>query len=142
MKYKEGWDLHTETDYILTINKEPKAIVGLVPVKSLITKKIEPKYEAKLVELKDKELKTKFYLGQFEGKIEAMLMVQAAIRGDDLIQVCSECYCASCWQYKFLCDYYDIAGTIYFTKKFLRMHGVHEDESYWKTDDELANEDI
>jgi hypothetical protein len=57
---------------------------------------------------------------------------------DELIQVCDRCMRACCWQGEFMCDYADMAGTVYRTRDQLRAgkHGEHED--YWKTDAQLS----
>lgn len=56
---------------------------------------------------------------------------------DDLITVCDNCLCASCWQGEFYCENYKSAGTTQKTRRELRERGM-EDEHYWKTDAELA----
>lgn len=59
-------------------------------------------------------------------------------RENDLITVCDHCLQASCWQAIFFCDYAREAGTIQKTRAELRKLN-RENESYWKTDEELAN---
>ena len=56
---------------------------------------------------------------------------------EDLITVCDSCFQASCWQFKFMCDNYQSAGTVQKTRKELRELN-REHPSYWKTDKELA----
>jgi len=57
---------------------------------------------------------------------------------DDLITVCASCLQASCWQYVFLCDNYKRANIVQKTRRELRALNL-EHESYWKTDEEVAN---
>lgn len=61
--------------------------------------------------------------------------------GDNrLIQVCSECLQASCWQGNFMCDESKEAYTIYQTVRQLKIEN-REHPDYWKTDEQLS-EDI
>jgi len=48
----------------------------------------------------------------------------------DLITVCSNCFCASCWNGIFMCDKSDIAGTIDLPIKFLDKLNL-ENRSYY-----------
>lgn len=56
------------------------------------------------------------------------------------ITVCDKCHQASCWQGIFYCAEFKEAGTIKMTREQLIDEGVCEHPSYWKTDEELANE--
>lgn len=57
----------------------------------------------------------------------------------DLIQVCDQCLCASCWQGLFMCQKAQNAGTIHKTRaELLALH--LENPEQLKTDEELANE--
>lgn len=55
------------------------------------------------------------------------------------ITVCAECSQASCWQGIFMCDLSQTAGIKKLTVLELVKIG-QEHPSYWKTDEELANE--
>jgi hypothetical protein len=61
------------------------------------------------------------------------------MKDNDLITVCDACKQARCWQGVFLCDKAQTAVIIHLTVAELRMLKL-EDESYWKTDEELQQE--
>ena len=56
-----------------------------------------------------------------------------------MITVCDSCWQASCWQGKFFCDDATTADTTQKSVHDLKRLGL-EHPSYWKTDEELANE--
>ena len=58
------------------------------------------------------------------------------LKDTDLITVCDHCLMACCWQGKFYCDNYKIAGTIEKTVKELKELNL-EHSSYWKKDADL-----
>lgn len=56
-----------------------------------------------------------------------------------MITVCDACLQASCWQGLFYCDKYKTAGIVQKTEAELLTLGL-EHSSYWKTDEEVANQ--
>ena len=60
-------------------------------------------------------------------------------RDDQLITVCAECLCASCWQGMFLCQRSQNADITHKTVRELRQLNL-EPPSYWRTDEELADD--
>lgn len=56
-----------------------------------------------------------------------------------LITVCDKCLQASCWQGVFMCQESQNAGTLQYTETKLKAMNL-EHSSYWKTDQELADE--
>jgi hypothetical protein len=58
---------------------------------------------------------------------------------DDKVTVCESCLQASCWQAIFCCDNYKNADITQRSRREL-MRLDREHPSYWKTDEQLANE--
>ena len=52
------------------------------------------------------------------------------LKDDDLIEVCDNCFHASCWQGIFMCDGSQMAGTVKKTVKWLKEN-TDEHESYF-----------
>lgn len=59
------------------------------------------------------------------------------LKDDDLVTVCAECLCASCWQAIFMCQRSQFADITTKSVRELRELAM-EHECYWKTDEELA----
>jgi phosphoribosylformylglycinamidine synthase len=139
---KMEWELHTEADRVLKVEGVRRATVGIVAHTSKRTGELKTEYDARLVNFNDKlrKIETIKELGLYENELTAMLVVEAALKGDKIFPVCDNCYQASCWQGEFFCDYYKSAGIVYMTEELIRRRGSEEHESYFKDDETLAGE--
>lgn len=72
-------------------------------------------------------------------RLKQSLSAVGKMAPDKMITVCDHCLQASCWQYVFLCDDADIAGTKQLPVSELASLNM-ENPCYWKTDEELSRE--